>query len=116
MRLLLCGAVAGSLLGVLMSASLSYESSADPGITLVQGASQDEGSGVAVQPEEPIGGSNEALAQIWLAALGAGAVFLLELVSPLGIFYLRREPTQISVGDEERPPMLVRRQPIDNAA
>ena len=94
-RLILCGAVAGSLLGFAI-ASFSHDDTSQPngGITLVESAESQEAAEPEAAGVEALEGSDRNLAQVWLIAFGAGAFFLLELLSPLGIFYQRAEASR----------------------
>lgn len=93
LRLILCGAVAASLAALLAAMTSGDDNQPNPGITLVQaGRPDDAETAVAAERVEAFEQKDKSLAQVWLVAFGAGAFFLLELVSPLGIFY--RRPAQ----------------------
>jgi hypothetical protein len=86
LRLILCGAVAGSLAALLITTTTGQKEN-DSGMTLVEAeSSRPVEPEIAAQRVEAVE-ADRSLAQVWLIAFGAGAFFLLELVSPLGIFY-----------------------------
>ena len=106
-RLILCGAVAGVLLGLVISSLSQDQSEPELGIIIVESAQPAAATDGSTQPQaiESLDDSERGLAQVWLIAFGAGAFFLLELISPLGIFYARSVPEStrtVSRGQRER--------------